>query len=99
MAGNVDDLMVFRRAYAVSLELHRASGACGAAWRDRQPGAAILEIGVCSADGGCGAVAPFAPGVRALSGDGAGLGGRDAAVVSLRRGPRLRAIRAGRGMA
>ena len=25
MAGNVDDLTVFRRAYALSLELHRAS--------------------------------------------------------------------------
>jgi four helix bundle protein len=25
MAGNVDDLAVFRRAYALSLELHRAS--------------------------------------------------------------------------
>ncbi len=25
MAGNVDDLEVFRRAYALSLELHRAS--------------------------------------------------------------------------
>src|SRR5580700_3882531 len=25
MAGNVDDLVVFRRAYALSLELHRAS--------------------------------------------------------------------------
>jgi four helix bundle protein len=25
MAGNVDDLMVFRRAYALSLEVHRAS--------------------------------------------------------------------------
>ena len=52
MTGNVDDLMVFRRAYALSLEVHRAS----LEWPRAEQHGGIASHWLCPG-GTCGALA------------------------------------------
>jgi hypothetical protein len=57
MNKDVWSLEVFRRAYALSLEVHRASQEfpkIGAVWRHGRPAAAIVEVGLRAPCGGCG---------------------------------------------